>query len=744
MRGADPTHRLSASARETLGRPTTYGGAEPNFAHVAGASTKTEADVKSMDFLLASYRTVESQLSETRGRTLKEGKEIIKKRAEAALLQLDVAHLERRVEEKHDKVSFWDRLRFDIPKEVENAPEVYAQMIEERKGMFEENTGQLKKIRDTIDKRTSKVEKDQPNLLRRTWDFIRRQEDFSVGQRMGRGLGAAGVAAVSGTTAGLFGAVGGIAGGTVRTAGMIAAETVKAASRAAGELIGGIIGGIGGAIVGFFTGGMAGVLKGAVRGAVFGIETGGPIGEGLGEVAAAGIQASAGAMSELTTAVSTMTGAAIDTAVPIYYKYEKQHTQMSALIRSGMHRTVAQNLQFGYSHGQTMQIMEQYARITGSTEGSQQAMRFSRMYGVDPEKAVEVATIARRAGIIEGYRGVLQRIAGATHRAGMGTGRIGEQITSLFALSDLSMRAVDELGPAGMQSMIGTQAYFAQFGEAYRGQYGVQFMGTLQGGMTQNQDPFARAMMWRAAGREGGTLGEHMKRYEAGVFDPAGGAIGRLVKQVQSEYGDENVQKYALHQALPGVEYHRIERLLEAGGAGEDTMQMGEEEAERAQRIGQGEIFIQEIEAMNIGIGASMHGLLEEIMVIHEELMNMAKGALEGDEEGVDAAVDRLGVGAKGLMGTIEKIGAGLAHTIEGISPEDLKQITSAETMGELGAMGWFSGHTIAVTTSEDEEDFHYIIDQLENRLGLVLDTETKKRLAAGERVIFVVGDAAE
>jgi len=738
---------LSPEARETLGQPTSFGGAAPNFSRTANApgTSGQESATRTVERLITDYEKVEANVATVRGRSLKEGLSIIKQRVQAGVLKRDITNLARKVDTQADKVTTWDQIRFNIPKEVEDAPEAYKAAFEERKKMFEENTGVLGATSRTIERRTKESGEMERTLGQRAWDAIKRREDFSVGQRMGRGVGMAGVAALSGSAAGVFGAAGGLAGGAVRAVSMGLAAATREAATLGGSILGGVLGALGGAIVGLLTAGPAGVIAGAAKGIGIGSAIGGEVGAGIGEIGATAIQAAGGAIAEMTTAVATMTGAAIDAAVPVYYQFEKQHTRMSALLRGGMQRTLGQNLMFGYSHGQTMQIMEQYARVTGTTEGSQHAMRYSRMYGVDPEKAIEVATIARRAGVLQGYRGILQRISGATHRAGMGTGRIGEQITSLSALSDLSMRARDELGETGLNQLIGLQGFFAQQGEAYRGQYGVRFLGNLQGAMTQNQDPYARQLMWRTAGRGGGSLGERIERYEAGIFDP--GAISRLVAQVKQEYGDDQSRQIlAMRQAVPGMRIESIQTLLGTEDLEGESKRIAAEESERAMKIGAGAFFTQQIEGINIQIGSSSHELLETFQKISEDAMTVIKLALSGGSpEEMKGAVGRLKGSIDVLGEPVEQLALGLASRVRGISISDMRKISGEEAVslaqrGGLLAGGGISAQTLigSALAFRDEKEMERFVRQFEQMLGKTLTVEQERSLMAGQYNIIM------
>lgn len=678
--------RLSPETQKALSERTSFGQSAPPFTRNFNAPSAPgqETAVRTAERLIKDYETTETVTSKVRGRSFREGLEIIKLRVRAGYLRRDISTLAQRVDRGTDKITSWDRVRFDIPKEIENAPDAYLSAFEERKKMFEENTNRLDQVRGQVEKRTGQIKDQESSIPRQIRDILAKREDFSVGQRAGRGLGAAGVAALSGSATGVFGAVGGLAGGAVRAISTGLAAATREAAQVAGSLLGGIVGALGGAIVGLITGGPAGVLVGAAKGAGVGSAIGGEVGAGLGEIAGTAIQAAGAAVSEVMTAIATMTGSAIDAAVPIYYQYEKQQTRMSALLRGGMQRTLGQNLRFGYSYGQTMEIMEQYARVAGTTEGSQHAMRYSRMYGVDPQKAIEVAVVARRAGALQGFRGILQRISGATHRAGMGTGRIGEQITALSALSDLSTRARDELGERGLTNLIGMQGIFARQGEAYRGQYGVRFLGNIHGAMTQNQDPYARQLMWRAAGRGGGSLGQRLERYEAGVFDP--GAISRLVAQVKGEYGDnQSMQVLAMRQAVPGMRIESIQTLLGTEDLEGDVTKIAEEEAERAMRIGAGSFFTQRIEGLNIETGASSHELLENFQQIAEDAMNVIKEGLAGNEEGAKEALGRLNGSIKNLTDPIGELTAGLISRLGTVNMSDVSKIIPEQVAGAAG-----------------------------------------------------------
>jgi len=744
-----PFGQLSPEAQKTLGQRTSFGGAPPNFSRSINApgTSGQESALRTVERLIGDYEKVEMNVANVRGRSFREGLDIIKQRVQAGFLKRDITYLARKIDSGEDKVTKWESIRFNIPREIENAPEAYKAAFEERKKMFEENTGILGATSRTIERRTKETRETERTVGQQMWDMLKKREDFSVGQRMGRGLGMAGVAALSGTAAGVFGAVGGIAGGAVRATSTALAEATKAAARAAGEIVGVIGGGLIGGIIGFVTGGPAGVIKGIAQGASAGGEVLGEVGAGLGEIASSGIKAAGGALSEMMTAVSGMAGASIDAAVPIYYQYEKQHTRLSALMRGRMQRTVGQNLMFGYSRGQSMQIMEQYARVTGTTEGSQDAMRYSRMYGVDPEKAIEVATIARRAGVMQGYRGILQSIAGATHRAGMGTGRIGEQIASLNALSELSMRFKGELGPEGLHHLIGLQGFFAQQGEAYRGQYGVKYLGNLQGAMTQNQDPYARQLMWRSAGRGGGSLGERMKRYEAGVFEP--GAIERLVEQVKDEYGGGDVAKVALHTAMPNIRMESISTLLETKDLGGEIDRIAKEEGERAMKIGAGSFLTQELEGINIDIGVSAHGMLEQIETTAILAMDALSLQLTGGTEAeVREAARRFGDSAVPLTEAVGELAGGLVSRLGLIKPSDLRSVMGeklykgAQEKGLLASGGWSQQIAAALAASGEmtEEDFTRFIKNMNAAFPeLNLTDNNARAIKAGEYEIIMV-----
>lgn len=742
---------LSPEAQKTLSRRTSFGEATPTFARGAtppGAGGR-ESLMRTTERLIKDYAAVETNVSKVRQRSFKEGLGIIKRRVRAGYLKRDITALAQKVDTQQSKVSFWDRIRFNIPKEIQDAPEAYQAAFEERKKMFEDNTDRIDRMRGHIAKHTKERERGQKSIGRQIGDVIKRREDFSVGQRAGRGLAAAGLAGLSGTAAGAFGMVGGLAGGAIRAVGKGAAAATREAAKAGGAILGGVLGALGGAVVGLLTGGPAGVIAGAAKGIGVGSVAGAEIFGAAGEVAATAIESAAGAMSEMTVAVTTMTGAAIDAAVPIYYKFEKQHTRMSALLRGGMQRTLSQNLRFGYSHGQTMQIMEQYARVTGTAEGSQHAMRFSRMYGVDPEKAIEVATVARRAGVLQGYQGILQRISGATHRAGMGTGRIGEQITSISALSELSMRARDELGPEGLTQLIGLQGYFARQGEAYRGQYGVRFLGNIQGAMTQNQNPFARQLMWRAAGRGGGSLGERLERYEAGVFDP--GAISRMVSQVKEEYGDDQSRQIlALRQAVPGMRIESIQHLLGTEDIEGEVERIAAEEAERSMKIGAGAFFTQTIEGINIEIGASSHELLETFQKISVDAMTVIKHTLAGNQEEAEAATRQLGKSIDVLAQPVEQLAIGLASRVRGISVADLRKIVPEEAMAlaEKGGLIAARGRSLEMISEAHAirraGEFERFITNFEAVFGEDLTPEQERAIKNGEyNIILSLNDAA-
>ena len=440
-------------------------------------------------------------------------------------------------------------------------------------------------------------------------------------------------------------------------------------------------------------------------------------------------------------------GAAVFAGAAIEQQYEKQlpgAMQLSAALgRLGkdtddagavfmatMEDVVDSAKEFGYTLEEAMPFYAEFARTGGrrpdyESRGMRRVMEYGRGFGADPASLAGFLGTFQRFG---GTGNILGVAAGGLQQSGMGPGRYQEFLDATLSVFEegLSRGVV-----RGFEDIIGTQTWFAQLGEAFTGQTGINIYKKMQASLvgatalTSEQD----AIMFRAASdvvrRESvaGNFGyiDVMRRMESGLDVPMFEAIRREVQGMAANK-DEQI---GLYRSIFKVGYEVAAQLpeLQAGKAireikqaqapsvESDELRILRSQEEIAQDIRRMGNVIVSTKAWTVELASTLLGGLTTLLGLDPDRLAIQKQredrlAYETSEAvALTRAVSTLPGGASFAAGALETLLAGgvvggpgvteaeqtaairIKSMIEGLSPEQRHALSSYT--GTVGAVAY-------------------------------------------------------